>query len=682
MRRGPTRVLTALAAAVAVLAVLAPPVAATTSADPAATPNDPSRLALVSQDAYTPLGGTFHAAVQIGASVPGLRLSVSAHQAVQTRSAFGDTVADKNLGGVLAQVVVPVDSLTVNPDGSRPLAIGVEGPGTAFDPARLGVHLAGVYPLELELRDPQDQPLARFVTYLVAVDVDASGQPQPLTARLGVSWVWPLDARPAGRPDGTVDPTAAGALEPTGRIGRQVAAIQRHPAVPVVLAPTPETLDTWGTLSVARADPGIAGGAATLRGLLGPSRAQVLAGPYVSVDLPSLLRSDLGGAVDPQFVQGGVALDKFFGTHIDGRTALAAPVDADSLSRLRARGIDRVVVDEAAVGAQNDRFTVTAPFSLEPANNLAPAGPLAAVANDTRLAQLLGGNDPPALRAQRFLAGLSLTALETPATTRAVVVVNPNGFDASTPLLDAVLAGLTSHPWLTPMTLDTVFNTVTSSSTNTVRPLAPYTPPVSPVSAKAYADAQTRLTAFASLVGPTDPRVARAERLLLSSLSSDWSGATGAVQARSELLAVNSIIGDFVSRIRVPTPGTITLTARSGAVPITFRNDTGQPVRVLVSLRSQKLDFPQGSVQTFALPTRSVTVRFDVRSRTSGTFPLEMTVRSADGSLLIADGRFKVRSTVVSTVGLALAAGAAFFLAAWWIFEIRRRRRARVGAGA
>ncbi len=75
-------------------------------------------------------------------------------------------------------------------------------------------------------------------------------------------------------------------------------------------------------------------------------------------------------------------------------------------------------------------------------------------------------------------------------------------------------------------------------------------------------------------------------------------------------------------------------------------------------------------------------MRFDVRSRTSGTFPLEMTVRSADGSLRIAEGRFKVRSTVVSTVGIALAAGAAVFLAAWWLWEIRRRRRARAGSSA
>ena len=114
-----------LTAVLALTAAVAPP-------GRAATPNDPSRLALVAQDAYTPLGGIFHAQVQLGPSgTPGMKLSVIAHQAIQTRSAFGDTVTDKALGGVLAQVLLPVDSLGVNPDGSRPLAIGLEVPGGA-----------------------------------------------------------------------------------------------------------------------------------------------------------------------------------------------------------------------------------------------------------------------------------------------------------------------------------------------------------------------------------------------------------------------------------------------------------------------------------------------------------------------------------------------------------------------
>jgi hypothetical protein len=352
------------------------------------------------------------------------------------------------------------------------------------------------------------------------------------------------------------------------------------------------------------------------------------------------------------------------------------PADADSIGHLRARGVTQGVVDEAAVGADRSRLTTVTPFSIEPSPSLAPTGPVAAVANDTRLASLLNGTDPPALRAQRFLAGLAITATEQPGLKRAVVVVNPSGFDPPTALLNAVLTGLSGHPWLSPMTVGDVFRTVPASQD--VRSLSASDGSGPVVGTRVYKTAEARLTAFGSLVSPDDLRVTRAERFLLSSISSSWSGESGADLARGELLAMNAIVNDFLARIRVPAPGTITLTARSGAIPITFRNDTGQPIRVAISLSSHKLDFPGGPVRTVALPPRSTTVRFDVRSRTSGTFPLEMTIRSADGSLLIARGNFKVRSTVVSTVGVALAVGAALFLAAWWLFEIRRRRRARV----
>ncbi|HEV2310799.1 MAG TPA: DUF6049 family protein, partial [Acidimicrobiia bacterium] len=210
-----------------------------------------------------------------------------------------------------------------------------------------------------------------------------------------------------------------------------------------------------------------------------------------------------------------------------------------------------------------------------------------------------------------------------------------------------------------------------------VRSLDPYTPPPPPVSASSYNSTDAKLLAFGSLVGPTDPRLLRGERFLLSSVSSEWADAGGSVAAHTQLAAVGATILSFLAGIRIPAPGTITLTARSGAVPITFRNDTGQPIRVLVTLSSHKLDFPSGSSQTIDLPTRSLTIRFEVRSRTSGTFPLAMSVRSADGSLLIAEGRFKVRSTVVSSVGLALAIGAGVFLVGWWALDFLHRRRRR-----
>src|SRR5207237_7976862 len=97
--------------------------------------------------------------------------------------------------------------------------------------------------------------------------------------------------------------------------------------------------------------------------------------------------------------------------------ALARPASDASLARLRDAGLDRVILDGADVTPRNEQFTPAQPFAVrnQPATTTA-------VGSDTGLQRLLEGDDPPALRAQRFLAGLSVVALEQPNVRRGVVV--------------------------------------------------------------------------------------------------------------------------------------------------------------------------------------------------------------------------------------------------------------------
>ena len=129
--------------------------------------------------------------------------------------------------------------------------------------------------------------------------------------------------------------------------------------------------------------------------------------------------------------------------------------------------------------------------------------------------------------------------------------------------------------------------------------------------------------------------------------------------------------------IALPVEDSITLTTRSGEIPLTFRNETGKPLDITLQLASAKLTFPEGPTRTLRLPTRSTTLRVPVEARTSGTFPLQMSVTSTDGTLTVADRTFRVRSTAFSTVGVVLMAGAGVFLAVWWGVHIRRDRRTR-----
>ena len=68
-----------------------------------------------------------------------------------------------------------------------------------------------------------------------------------------------------------------------------------------------------------------------------------------------------------------------------------------------------------------------------------------------------------------------------------------------------------------------------------------------------------------------------------------------------------------------------------------------------------------------------------METRSPGTFPVTVEVTTEDG-LPIQTTRISVRSSVVSGVGVILMIGAALFLAAWWGWDIRRRRRARAAA--
>jgi hypothetical protein len=670
--------------AIAAVARANAPATPTTSAA-AAAPGDPgTRLVLTGQDAWTVVGGTLTLRLQISANAPvpaADSIAFTAHSSFTSRAAFLGSFASSGsqLGSTLGVVTVPVATLHPDSTGSVSVPIGLQDPNLPRDTNRLPLRRTGVYPVEIELRDASDRGIegTRFVTQAVVVAPGSNGAP-PIAKRLQVAWVWPLVDGPSRRADDSIDPKVLADLQPDGRLGRQVAALGHANGVPVTLVPSPETLEAWAGL--ARTDPALAAPVRTLQDAL--TTNEVISGPYVPIDMGSLLDHNLSGAVDTELSRGQAALNTFFGVHIDTDTAFARPASGSALSRLRNGNVDRVVVDESAFVAPSrpERFTRADPFLVQ-TTTLFSSNSLDALATDDALGRLLTGDAPAAMRAQRLLAGLSLVALEQPTVGRAVVIANPNDFDPASALLDSVFAGLANNPLLQPSTVKAVFDSLpiplAGSPSAAPRTLAPTVNPSPMVSPADYFKAEVRLAAFQNLVGPSDSRIARGDRALLVSVSDAWKGSAGRSRARRELSVIDRSVDAFVADIHLPNPSTITLTSRAGEVPLTFRNDTGRPVRVRVALASDKLAFPQGSVHDVDLGTKSTTVRVSVRARTSGTFPLRVTVTSVDGGLAISDTRFRIRSTAVSTVGIALMVGAVLFLAAWWGFDIRRRRRRR-----
>lgn len=631
---------------------------------------------LAGQDPWTPIGGEVTLRLVVSNPPPDATVSFTVYQAFSARRTYDETMTNPSLspGGVLGQISMPLASLPVDASGSRVATLGLIDPTTARDPDRLAVRRPGVYALDVDLRDRDDTTRSRFRTALVVAE---AGDRPSVAAPLDVVWVWPITAPPSQLPTGMLDRDVVDDFQPTGRLGRQAAALAAAPEVPVTLAPTGETIAAWSAL--ARDDVGLQVGIDAIR--LAATAHQLLSGPYVPVHLPSLLDHGLAPAVDESLTRGAEALRANFGPALDPRTWLLRPASPTALSRLRAAGIDRVVVDAAALApGPEPRLTPAAPVSLPAPITLTVPGSVTALATDPGLQALLTADLSPARRAQLLLAGLSLVALEAPSVHRVVALVNPDDLDAPAGFFTSMLDGLRTHPYLRPVTAARAFDELSPEATGAPldeRTLATTSAPAPLVGADAYLRQRARLNAFGALTRPGDPAVARADHSLLASVSSAWEPDIARARAAAHLRVVDRVIDRFLARIEVPSRQTITLTSRSGEIPLTFRNQTGYPVRVRAALSSAKLAFPAGAVLELELPPRSTTVRVAVEARTSGTFPLNLEVTSIDGVLPISHRRLEVRSTFVSTVGIALMVSAALFLAVWWGFDLRRRRRRR-----
>jgi hypothetical protein len=318
--------------------------------------------------------------------------------------------------------------------------------------------------------------------------------------------------------------------------------------------------------------------------------------------------------------------------------------------------------------------TLTRPFQLDVGATRLPA----AVMADAQLAGHLVTGADPVLAAHHLVADLSQLFFDSPGVQRGVSLVTPLAWDPPAEQLDALLRALTGHPLLRPATVDALFETVEAAATGDGDPLVRQllTEDAAGPSARyseALAGARQRVAAFATMTDPTDPRLESwSRRLLVASAEALEPG-----DRRAYIDRVDAEIDDVLAQVDPPRQQSVTLTAREGEIPITLTTSSDRPLRVLVRLESDKLDFPDGDTQVVTLDGDGTAMTFTVRARTPGAFKLQVVLTSPDGRLPLSSGRLEVRSTAVSGVGVVLSVGAGAFLLLWWMRSLRRDRRAR-----
>lgn len=630
-----------------------------------------ARLVLTSQSTWVPPGATAILGLRVTGPLDDLLLSARVYDAIVSRTALAAAFAGRP-GVRVGELSVEVASLEPSSEGAVTLALPVQN-GTT-DPARPLPGRTGVYPVVVELRRVGGgRPVDRLVT---AVAVLAPG-----VAPLTVAWVWTLDATPAHQPAGSLRPAARRAFSTGGRLSRLVEALEGAADTPLSIALSPETLEAWAEAAASPRSGSARESLERLRAQVSAPTRQLLAQPYAPLELASLSQAGLLEEAVAAHDRGAAALASVLGGPAPRGTLLGGTLDADSLPFLQRVGASRVVLDAASLAPAEERLTLARPFELGPVGSATVA-----VVADQVTSGLLAAEGPPRLLAARLVAELTLVALEAPAEARGLVMVPPYGWNPADDLLQATLAALVGHPVLQTATLDGLFGAVAPLPRRDGAParrLSDGRPrassgrlAVDPAEAAAQ---RRRLETFASVAGRETSAWASAERCLLLALSFQSGPSRPPNSARREagryLKGAKAAIDRVVKRVRAPDGDTLTLTARRAGIPILVQNGASVPVQVRLRLDSDKLTFPAGNERLLVLPPRASTEHFTVEAKTSGAFPLRISITSPDGSLLLTQSSLTIRSTAVSGAGALLTGAAGAFLLFWWSRELRQRRR-------
>ncbi|MHB8220456.1 MAG: hypothetical protein ACYDHU_09080 [Acidimicrobiales bacterium] len=635
-------------------------------------------------------------------STSGDAVSVTVYDHLVTRTAFDQTLSGQPTGVLGRTPPVSVAALARPPRGTpgeADLKIAIQPTSTATPAPSPGTPVLdlhclpdtgecpGVYPVVVALTNPTGAVIGRFTTYLTYAEATS---PDPLH----FAWVAPI-AAPVTIRSGS--PTPAKAVAPmtastAGSLSQFVASLHAYPGVPVTLAAAPETLQ-------ALRDSGAAGRLAVSElGAMSadPAVRQFLAQPYVPVALGALAGAGEPTEIAAQMTRGSTVL-QHLGIQVSPATSVPTTASASTATPgtgpiwvatgqigsalgtgLAQIGATRVVVPDGSLAppvqaATSGTWTTT--FNL----SLGKSTVVAAASDDLLAAHFAAQTQDPALAANQLLADLAMIHFEAPNTpqARGVVAVPPSSWQPNAAFDDALLAGLQGNPNVQATTLTSFFAQVPGPGATLPdrhQQQAGSGPVLSSTLARQFSRERLRLSAFDASVAGGTTVLTLLDNLLLSSESSSLRPA----QQAAGVKAFARVLTGQLGLISFGTERTITLTARTGAIPVTVLSAAPYTVTGTLTLTSDRFTFPQGTSQRLVIDHPTTPVRVQVVARTSGDLPMAVTFDSPTGRLQFASGDLTVRSTATSVVGVVLTVAALLVLLGWWVRTWRsgRRRRA------
>ncbi|MGH8895050.1 MAG: DUF6049 family protein, partial [Actinomycetes bacterium] len=583
-------------ALVAVLALLAPLLAAGGHPSPAAAADGPVELTV---DSLTPAVATTGGTLRVTGSIT--NDGRQDLRDVEVRLRLSDTRLNSR-----AELAAVAEGRTASRDGEVVVARGLPdlatGRSMPFDLERAVDEVPalaeyGVYVLGVEVLATRASGFGRAAivrTMLPWVPAESSFRPT------GFTWLWPLVARPTRLADGRfADDTLAAEMADGGRLSRLVEAGARlGQGAALTWAIDPELLAAAADMAdgyEVRASDGseVPGGASALaERWLEQVRAatvgkQVMALPYGDPDLSAVVRAGLGADVAAAFERGQELVGEALPSATDV-TATAWPMDGfvsrDALALLRRAGMTTAVLDGRAVPTEID-------LSYTPsgrAHVASPSGRVAGVLADPGLADLLRfpGADP-LLGAQRLLAETAMITSELPSTgpSRVIVVAPPRRWNPDPAYLERVVSVAAQAPWMSGVPLPQLVGTEPPEvDREPLRYPAGQRRRELPGSyLTALAGMHASIALFSAVLTDRTELVPGLTRSVLLLESTWWRGR----QERGNRLArERDYLADLRGRVRIQ-PGNFTFSSKRGTIPLTVANELPQEVLVDVRLVPQ-----------------------------------------------------------------------------------------------
>ncbi|MFI0941027.1 DUF6049 family protein [Streptomyces sp. NPDC021020] len=420
---------------------------------------------------------------------------------------------------------------------------------------------------------------------------------------------------------------------------------------------------------------------------------QVIALPFGDTDLASMAHQGQKVAGSTGYLKTGTALGLSTVETILGSTPTAdvawpvdGAIDPSIVSVARTGGAKRII-------ARSDTFHESEGLDYTP-NAARPIGKgTTAVVSDATLSTAFSGamSDPQDadLAVQSYIAQTLMITMEAPERQRSVVVA-PQRMPtvAQAQAMAEAIHETSSAAWATPVYFDEAASAHADSRANRSVPSTKAYPAKLRKQESTVQDftqlneTQKHLNSFVVILTRQDRVTVPFGNAVLRSLSTSWRGNTAGAAAYRD--AIGGYLTDLIGSVHIVDKATLTLSGRSGTIPITVKNELGQPVNVVLKLTSGaniRLEIKDADLPITIEGGHTRTLKFQTKAGANGTVGVTAALYTVDNQLY-AFTTFDVHiNKVTDLVMLVIGAGLLLLVLAGVRIYRQRKKLAAAGGG-